>query len=110
MTDFLCIGNKIVKKAIANTENNVQIVEKAYKAYSNNKAVCPESVFLRFPWQGKDRIIGLPSYLEEPESIGIKWISSFPGNREIGKQRASAVIILNDTKTGVPFACIEGAL
>ena len=49
MNDFLCIGNKIVKKALANTENNVQIVEKAYNAYSNNKAVCPESVFLRFP-------------------------------------------------------------
>lgn len=110
MSDFLCINNNVVKGVLANPKINIQIVEKAYNDYSKGKAVCPESVFLRFPWKGKDRIIGLPAYLSEPESIGIKWISSFPENRTFGKQRASSVVILNDTKTGYPLACIEGAL
>ncbi len=110
MSDFLCISNNVVKGLLANPEINIQIVENAYNEYSKGNAVCPESVFLRFPWKGKDRIIGLPAYLKEPESTGIKWISSFPGNRTMGKQRASAVVILNDTKTGYPVACIEGAL
>lgn len=110
MSDFLCISNNVVKEMLSNPEINIQIVEKAYNDYSTGKAVCPESVFLRFPWEGKDRIIGLPAYLKEPESIGIKWTSSFPQNRTLGKQRASAVVILNDTKTGYPVACIEGAL
>ncbi|MGO9273764.1 MAG: hypothetical protein ACLQOO_26585 [Terriglobia bacterium] len=43
-------------------------------------------------------------------AIGMKWIASFPANRQLGMPRASALIILNCPQTGVPLAVMEGGL
>jgi ornithine cyclodeaminase len=40
----------------------------------------------------------------------MKWIASFPGNVKQGKARASAVLILNDAKTGYAEAILESSL
>jgi ornithine cyclodeaminase/alanine dehydrogenase-like protein (mu-crystallin family) len=49
--------------------------------------------------------IGVPAY-----TTGMKWIGSFPANREKGLPRASALIILNCPITGVPLAVMDGTL
>lgn len=49
--------------------------------------------------------IGVP-----PRSMGMKWIGSFPANREFGLPRASALIILNSPQTGFPIALMDGTL
>jgi N-[(2S)-2-amino-2-carboxyethyl]-L-glutamate dehydrogenase len=43
-------------------------------------------------------------------AMGMKWIGSFPANRERGLPRASALIILNCPKTGMPLAVMDGTL
>ncbi|RAT18868.1 2,3-diaminopropionate biosynthesis protein SbnB, partial [Lonsdalea populi] len=49
--------------------------------------------------------------IEENQSVsGIKWIASYPGNIKSGIPRASAVLVLNDPRTGYPYALLEGAL
>src|SRR5258708_38927810 len=49
--------------------------------------------------------IGVP-----PRAMGMKWIGSFPANRERGLPRASALIILNCPDTGMPVAVMDGTL
>lgn len=110
MSDFMIISRSQVEHCLGDFSANIDMVKQVYMDYSQGKAVCPNSIFLRFPWGGKDRIIGLPAYIPNPERAGFKWISSFPGNVAKGMERASAVIILNDTRTGRPLACMEGAL
>jgi N-[(2S)-2-amino-2-carboxyethyl]-L-glutamate dehydrogenase len=39
----------------------------------------------------------------------MKWISSFPANHQVGLPRASAVLVLNDMSTGIPYAVLESA-
>lgn len=44
------------------------------------------------------------------DSVGMKWIGSFPSNRDRGIPRATALIVLNDPNTGLPIALMEGSV
>jgi ornithine cyclodeaminase len=89
----------------------VGIVEDAYRTHGAGDTVNPPSYFLTFPDRPSSRIIALPASIGGDTRVdGIKWISSFPQNLEIGIPRASAVLILNDHDTGYPLACLESSI
>lgn len=99
----------------AETEGNrpelLEVVRAAYLAHDAGDSSNPHSSFLRFPQQSRNRIISLPAYLGgEFEVAGNKWIASFPDNTRHGIPRASATLILNDCRTGYPFACMESSI
>ena len=59
----------------------------------------------------RGRINFLSAYLGgDINSVGMKWIASFPSNRAREIPRATALIILNDPATGVPVALMEGSI
>jgi 2,3-diaminopropionate biosynthesis protein SbnB len=88
----------------------VDAVARAYLLHAEGGTINPDSYFLRFPENDLNRIIALPAAITTGQPVsGIKWIASFPDNIRHGIPRASAVLILNDAKTGYPIACIEGA-
>ncbi|AEA65559.1 2,3-diaminopropionate biosynthesis protein SbnB [Burkholderia gladioli] len=88
-----------------------ELVEQAYLDHARGRALNPDSYFLRFPDSDRNRIIALPAVLEDERPIaGLKWISSFPENVAHGRDRASAMLVLNDRRTGYPLACLEGSV
>ena len=88
----------------------IDVVGRTYLLHHDRQSVNPDSYFLRFPTKPDARVIALPAYLGgDVDTIGIKWIASFPGNVQRGMPRASAVLLLNDYETGYPVACLEAA-
>lgn len=92
-------------------EQVIALVGEAYGAHDSGRSSLPHSSFLRFPDDAVSRIIALPAYLGGRfEVAGIKWIASFPANVGRGEPRASALLILNDCRSGRPLAVVEGSL
>jgi ornithine cyclodeaminase len=109
---FAVIPGGQVRRALAGAEKDVvELIEYAYRTHGAGDTVNPPSYFLRFPDRPTARIIALPASIGGDTRVdGLKWISSFPENVAAGVPRASAVLILNDQRTGYPFACLESSI
>lgn len=109
--DFHVIGGATIGEILArDLASAIATVADCYIDHEAGRTTNPDSYFLRFPDDQRKRIIALPAALHREGGLcGIKWISSFPANIAAGTQRASAVLILNDPKTGYPIAALEGA-
>jgi len=112
MPEFSVITGPVIEKILTFQERStIKLMEDTYVAHARKLTVNPDSFFLRFRDKPDARIIALPAHIGcEPRLSGIKWISSFPSNHERHLPRASAVLILNDADTGIPFACMEGSI
>ncbi|GIJ28764.1 2,3-diaminopropionate biosynthesis protein SbnB [Micromonospora qiuiae] len=109
--EFAVISGRDVADLLDGREKDVvEQVRAAYLVHAAGDSVNPDSYFLRFPDKPEARIIALPAYLGGEVGVaGLKWIASFPGNITSQLPRASAVLVLNDYRTGYPIAVLESA-
>lgn len=85
-------------------------IEYTVLCMENGEFSQPLKPYLKFK-NKENRIIAMPAYVGgEINLAGVKWISSFPGNIETGKQRANCTVILNDTNTGETLGIIHTPL
>ena len=52
-------------------------------------------------------IHAMPAYIPALDSIGVKWVSGYPGNQDKGLPYITGLIVLNDADTGLPLAIMD---
>lgn len=108
--DVIAAGGKDLALAMNQTEDMLKLFE-------NKECIDPPKSVLRWSEDpnienSKGRINFLSAYVGgKIDSLGMKWIGSFPNNRLTSDlPRATALIILNDPNTGIPIAIMEGSI
>jgi N-[(2S)-2-amino-2-carboxyethyl]-L-glutamate dehydrogenase len=105
---FRVVGGDAIREILMSSLGQAhQVIRDAYIVHEQGGTSNPHSLFLRFTDNSPNRIIALPAYLATTGRAGVKWISSFPANIDAGLPRASAVLVVNDSTTGYPIACLE---
>jgi N-[(2S)-2-amino-2-carboxyethyl]-L-glutamate dehydrogenase len=113
--EFLYLNQENVRAAGGlDMKMHLKAVEKAFQMLNDGHVLIPHKIVMVLPPGEKERgrMNGLAAYIGgDWEAAGIKWIPSFPKNPyEHNLPRANALIILNDTQTGMPLAVMDGTL
>jgi N-[(2S)-2-amino-2-carboxyethyl]-L-glutamate dehydrogenase len=115
-TEFVYLDQEAVLAAdVLDMRRAMDAVGQAQALFAKGEVREPHKIVLRsadtVESEAQGRLNGLAASLGVPvQRMGMKWIASFPANRELGLPRASALIILNCPRTGIPLAVMEGSL
>jgi ornithine cyclodeaminase/alanine dehydrogenase-like protein (mu-crystallin family) len=108
---LLITGNDVLSLLDGRETQVIEAAERAYALHTEKRSSLPPAVRLGFPDNTADRIIAIPAYLGgELNVAGVKWIASVPENVGQGMERAHALMILNERRTGRPVAILEGSI
>lgn len=79
----------------------------AYIAVAQDRAVVPERHAVHVSERNGDMLV-MSGYLPGGPSLGLKVISVFPDNRNVGLESTLGVVVLLDPKTGQPQIIMDG--
>lgn len=113
MVNIKLISQEEVKEKLT-MKKALNLVEKVYAAHGNNHVVMPSKITLDLgestewpPYGGSYN--AMPAYLgEDFDMSGIKWVWGFNDNYKKCIPYISAVIILNDPRTGEVLSIMDG--
>lgn len=107
---MLYLSRKDIEDIGIDWDETINTISDTVRVMNKGDFAQPIKPYLRYN-DPKNRIIAMPAFKGGINPIsGIKWIASFPDNRKQGIDRAHAIIILNDSATGVPISVLSAGL
>lgn len=103
---MLIISAKEQEK-LAEMDEVMEHVAVALQEFSALRTDTPIRTALPFG-EGNSGLV-MPSLSEQLETMGLKYVTVVPGNKEVEKKVIHGVVLLSDTKTGEPLALLEGS-
>ncbi len=106
---ILVLSQSQIKKIIPLSEIKrvIERVERAFASYGRKKVQMPAKNYLYFEkYHGDLRI--MPSFAPELDMAGTKIVNVHPQNPKKGLPTVIAAIVLNEAKTGLPVALLDG--
>lgn len=103
---MLILTREDIKKVFS-MKDAIEADKEALRIYSEGKSVVPLRVNIDIPKE-QGQSLFMPAYVEGLDATGIKIVSVFPKNIEIGKPSVPAKMILLDGKTGEVSAIMDG--
>ena len=115
--EFLYLDQEtVIAAGVLDMRRAIDVVQEAQANFAKGEVREPNKIVLRntnsadSETQGRFNALAASIGVPTPSAIGMKWIASFPGNRQAGWPRASGFIILNCPQSGVPLAVMEAGL
>lgn len=84
----------------------IDLLEVAFREKGGNRVEAPPKPGVH-PGGGDNFIHAMPAYIPAMKSVGVKWVSGFPGNQEKGLPYIAGLLILNDPETGLPVCVMD---
>jgi len=88
----------------------IEAAEAVLIAHREGRVLFPDKIVQMFDEATQSRINCLPATLLDHKVCGVKWVSVFPPNVNVGRQNLSAIFILSEIEHGFPIAVLEGTL
>lgn len=85
----------------------IEIVENTLKKKAAGKILLPEKISVVFDEKTQNRINCMPSALLEDKIYGVKWVSVFPENPQLGYRNVTGTIILSELEHGHTLSVMD---
>ncbi|HYG59538.1 MAG TPA: ornithine cyclodeaminase family protein [Symbiobacteriaceae bacterium] len=86
----------------------MEAVTHALIEYSAGRADSPVRTAIPVPGSGGTSLF-MPALVEQAGGLGVKFVSVFPRNRELGKRTIFGTVILANVETAEPYALLEAS-
>ncbi len=83
----------------------IDLVEKGLKEHGRGRVENPPKPGIHS--KPNSFIHAMPAYYKDLNIGGIKWVSGYPDNRELGLPQILGLLILNDMNTGIPLCVMD---
>jgi ornithine cyclodeaminase len=100
------LSQKDVRRTVSMAQA-IEIVKGAFVQLSADKAVVPIRTQLEVA-RHEGITLFMPAYLQESDDLGLKIVSVFPHNLEMGLPTIHALVTVVDAETGRPAAIMDG--
>jgi len=103
---MLVLSASDIKQAISMSDA-IEAVSTALVASSLGEAITP--VRTNLPVANRGSSLFMPSFVASASSLGVKFVSVFPGNKQLAKKTIYGVLVLADAETAEPIALLEAS-
>jgi N-[(2S)-2-amino-2-carboxyethyl]-L-glutamate dehydrogenase len=107
------LNSKDVSKVLLDSPEIVRpSVLDTYRSLAAGDSTSAKTTFLPIPNDAPSRFVSLPAHAATAGArgaAGTKWVSNFRGNVQHQIPPLNTLLLLSDTKTGAPLACLEGS-
>ncbi|WP_442601530.1 ornithine cyclodeaminase family protein [Paenibacillus sp. KN14-4R] len=86
----------------------IEAVGMALAEYSSGRAIAPIRTFIPVA-EGNGTALFMPSFVAGAKSLGVKFVSVYPNNKQINKKTIYGLMVLSDMMTGEPLAILEAS-
>jgi ornithine cyclodeaminase/alanine dehydrogenase len=84
----------------------IEALEIAFREKGEGRIEMPPKPGIH-PGGGDNFIHAMPAYIPALKSAGVKWVSGFPENHQLGLPYITGLLIYNNVETGVPLAVMD---
>ncbi|HUZ02141.1 MAG TPA: ornithine cyclodeaminase [Thermomicrobiaceae bacterium] len=94
-------------QALVPMRRAIELMKLAFADLSAGRAVAPLRTAIDVP-ASEGVTLFMPAYVPSTSGLGVKIVSVFPHNRDLGKPTIHALVVLTSTETGEPLAVLDG--